>query len=354
MKNLPESIEHKNQIENIIFEGGGIRGICFAGSLQKLDEMHILPQIQNIAGTSAGAFIAMTLAIGYTPSEIQTVLEELDFKKFQDSGFNRGGPAVSFFKKVYNILCKFGWYQGDELHKWLCSLVKNKTGENDLTFKEVYQLFNKNLVMTGTNLSKASTEYFSYQTTPDMSICLAARISGSLPLVFKPIKYKKDLFIDGGFLNNYPIWVFDKPGQLTTYPIFDSNPKTLGLKIIEKDIKTDQRFFYGALNTDKFHNYCMSLIECMQYQIERGYISPGYWERTVAIEIKDIGVTEFDITLEKKREIIDRGYDAVEKYFNSTKYYNQLSYKLREKTKKHRKKRKVRKKRRKIKQEIED
>lgn len=41
--------------KNLALEGGGIRGIAFAGALEILDGKHITDSLQNIAGTSVGA-----------------------------------------------------------------------------------------------------------------------------------------------------------------------------------------------------------------------------------------------------------------------------------------------------------
>ena len=46
---------------------------------------------------------------------------------------------------------------------------------------------------------------FSYENTPDMPVYLASLASCSIPPVFGPILYADDYYIDGGFLNNYPV-----------------------------------------------------------------------------------------------------------------------------------------------------
>jgi NTE family protein len=42
---------------NLVFEGGGVKGVAYGGVLEVLDQQGILDQIQNVAGTSAGAII---------------------------------------------------------------------------------------------------------------------------------------------------------------------------------------------------------------------------------------------------------------------------------------------------------
>ena len=49
---------------DLVFEGGGVKGIGLAGALATLEEREYGPQ--NIAGTSAGAITAALLAAGYS------------------------------------------------------------------------------------------------------------------------------------------------------------------------------------------------------------------------------------------------------------------------------------------------
>ena len=44
--------------KNLVLEGGGIRGIAYGGALNELQARNILPGINRVAGTSAGAIQA--------------------------------------------------------------------------------------------------------------------------------------------------------------------------------------------------------------------------------------------------------------------------------------------------------
>ena len=54
---------------------------------------------------------------------------------------------------------------------------------NDITFKRLYNS-TKKICIIGSNVSKNREEYFSYETTPDMSVLKAIRISSSIPIIF--------------------------------------------------------------------------------------------------------------------------------------------------------------------------
>lgn len=54
---------------NLVFEGGGVKGIAYCGALGVLDERGILSWIRRVGGASAGAINATILALGYTVDE---------------------------------------------------------------------------------------------------------------------------------------------------------------------------------------------------------------------------------------------------------------------------------------------
>lgn len=59
---MPESAQKKRV--DLVFEGGGVKGIALVGALTVLEEWGYEPQ--GVAGTSAGAVLAALLAAGYT------------------------------------------------------------------------------------------------------------------------------------------------------------------------------------------------------------------------------------------------------------------------------------------------
>ncbi len=43
------------QYKNLALEGGGVRGLAYAGALEVLEQKNILQHIEKVAGSSAGA-----------------------------------------------------------------------------------------------------------------------------------------------------------------------------------------------------------------------------------------------------------------------------------------------------------
>ena len=71
---------------DLVFEGGGVKGIGLAGALATLEEREYRPQ--NIAGTSAGAITAALLAAGYSAEELRDIIVSLDYRQFQDRAWD--------------------------------------------------------------------------------------------------------------------------------------------------------------------------------------------------------------------------------------------------------------------------
>jgi len=55
-----------SQYENLVLEGGGMKGLAYSGAFEVLDSMGIINNINQVAGTSSGAMNGMLISIGYT------------------------------------------------------------------------------------------------------------------------------------------------------------------------------------------------------------------------------------------------------------------------------------------------
>ncbi|CAG2238060.1 unnamed protein product [Mytilus edulis] len=181
--------DYNYPFENIVFEGGGLKGVAFCGSIQVLEELGIYPKIKRFAGTSAGAIKAALIAVGYNSKETEDFLRKDMFKLF----------FVASRKRILKALGE--------------AIASKTNGNPDLTFTELYDLYGKELCIVVTNLNHMTEEYCHVKTTPNMPIRLAVRMSMSLPGVFKATKYtinkETNTYVDGGLLCNYPIHCFD-------------------------------------------------------------------------------------------------------------------------------------------------
>src|SRR5215212_11040122 len=70
---------------DLVFEGGGIKGIGLVGAYKVLEEHGYQPEI--MAGASAGAIVAALVAAGYSADELYDVMSKLNFNQFKDKGW---------------------------------------------------------------------------------------------------------------------------------------------------------------------------------------------------------------------------------------------------------------------------
>lgn len=278
--------------KNLVLEGGGVRGLAYAGVFSVLEEKGILQQIEKVAGSSAGSIAGMLVSVGYAAAEIDSLMMELPIQKFKDGN----GGLVGKYKRLKNA---YGIFKGDIFEKWLQQLVAHKTGNPHLSFDQLHQLQVKNslykdLYCTGTNLSKQQLEIFSYETTPAMSIALAVRISSSVPLYFEPVvldnqlrKLKKrdtasfvNYYVDGGMLCNYPIGMFDSCAENCRNPLFcdqvNFNIQTIGIKLERPqqiDSLNHNSIRIPEYDIDKFSVYMAAFSNLLMETLSRKY--PG-------------------------------------------------------------------------------
>nr|XP_022306873.1 uncharacterized protein LOC111113157 isoform X3 [Crassostrea virginica] len=198
--------DHSYPFENLIFEGGGNKGLAYCGAVRALEELGIMNQIKRFAGASAGAMTASLMAVGYNSKDIQGFLSQDMSKMFLDARFG-------VLSLLPNLLQGYGWNPGNRIYNWFGEVMEQKTGNKDITFSELYEKTGKELCVVVTNLNHMTEEYCHVKTTPDMPIRLAVRMSMAIPGMFQATNYtyngETNTYVDGGVICNYPIHCYD-------------------------------------------------------------------------------------------------------------------------------------------------
>ncbi|XP_071803371.1 uncharacterized protein [Asterias amurensis] len=192
--------------ENIVFEGGGNKGLAYAGAVRVLEKAGVWPQIRKLGGASAGAMWAVLLGVGYTSHDVEEFLS-LDLKSyFLDA-------SCGLCTMLPNLMKYYGWHPARKLYSWFGDRLEQATGFRDITFKQVYDTYQTEICIVVTNVNLMDAEYCHVKTTPNMSVRMAARMSMAIPGLFCAVQYSQygrtDLYVDGGLLCNYPIHCFD-------------------------------------------------------------------------------------------------------------------------------------------------
>jgi NTE family protein len=306
---------------DLVFEGGGVKGIGLGGAFAALEENGFQPN--NVAGTSAGAITAALVAAGYSASELKDIVFNMPFSRFKDSG---GMARIPFFGGPLNVLSDLGLYEGKYFHAWIAGLLAAKnvntfadllnpdsTGPADRHRLRVIasDVTHRRMLILPTDAPHLGIE-------PDeMVVADAVRMSMSIPIFFEPVEIKdadgEHLIVDGGMLSNFPVWLFDAPeGKRPRWPTFgmmlkEPEPrKAIGHRLENED---DPEVKHGSLI-----DFAKALAQTMMAAHDRLYLDEATYARTIAIPTLGVGTTEFEITHDRVEGLYQSGFDAATKF----------------------------------------
>lgn len=308
---------------NLVMEGAGVRGIAYVGAIQYLEEKGLTDNLQRVGGTSAGAIAALALVLGYNGKEIEKLIYETKLQKFNDGRF-------FFIGGISRLNRHYGWYRGKAFSRWLEQVIEKKTGDADITFRELHERHFKDLYVTGTSLNRQQLLVFSHEQYPDMRVRDAVRISMSIPLYFEAVMIdstghilnkKKpttdfDVVVDGGLTGNFPIMIFDPFVTEDSRTLRTPNWNTIGLRM-----DTPTQIQYDSLQKglapipiNHFQNYLTAFYTYILENLNRGQLTDSDWKRTVSISTGNIGPRIRKLSLKEKNLLIRNGYEAMKKF----------------------------------------
>lgn len=314
-----------SQYENLVLEGGGMKGLAYSGAFEVLDSMGIIKNINQVAGTSSGAMNGMLISIGYKGKELTQLNLEKNFGRYSQVGI----PILSGLIRFYR---KYGYYKTDRFMVDLAQAMRYKGISPDITFMELHKLRSSNpklkdLYITGANLTDQKLEVFSHKTYPNMKIIDAVKISISIPLYYEAIfmqpngeiidKKNADqntkVMTDGGVIANYPFHVFDSLVYLNNgkNSYYLCNEKTLGLKL-ESDSSQKSMANHAITNQKDFINAFSHL---SSETLNRKKLGSQQLEQTIFINTKGFNPKIKRLNKREKREIIRYGYQSAYNFF---------------------------------------
>lgn len=179
----------------LVLSGGGIKGLVFLTHLKKYN----LNQFHSFSGSSIGALICTGILLQYTLDEMIQWLLHVDYEKIC--------PNIIKEKQNKNILASLYNYYALDNASYYFSLLQDfleKKHALHLTFHELYKKTKKELYITGSNIQKYESVYFSYKTHPHMTLFDALKITTAIPFIFPPILYKETYHVDGHLFEPIP------------------------------------------------------------------------------------------------------------------------------------------------------
>jgi len=287
-------------IRNLIFSGGSIHVLSYIGCLKVLEEHNLLQNVNTYSGTSSGGIFCLLLNLGYNHKELEKLCLKLNFSKFKDISS----------KTILSFMNNYGIDSGNKLLNFVKILIKKRMGHFNITFLDLFKKTKKKLVLTGTCINKQCLEYFSYETRPNMKIIDAIRITFSIPLIYAAVKLcskcwnvtckcnvKKNIFVDGAILENYPISIFKNCKKECLGFMLTSNINNV--EIIDMSI-----FMFDLLLGIKRR--------LSDYQFN------GYEDITVKIPVNGNGL-DFSLNKKRKNKLMGLGYKYTMEHIKKNK-----------------------------------
>jgi len=282
------------KIDTIVLSGGSTKVPAYIGCFRALKEFNIindnLDGINHIITCSVGMFYALLTLLKVSKQVIEVSMKRLCFSELLDiDNLN-----------INNLIFELGLFDNHKVGSIITTILREKYSKDTMTLQELYDLTNIKLTVKVVNHTKACIEYMSYENEPDLAITTLLQMTTSIPIFFKPIKYKECLYVDGGTAGSFPTEVAGK--------------NYIGLSLV------------GPWKTDK-KKTILDEIPIIDYFISGLAISVSDSSEPDSKKIiipSDIHFTNFKLSLEEKQTLIDTGYELTKKHIQRYKLTNDL------------------------------
>ncbi len=320
--------------KNLALSGGGVLGIAYIGMFDYLYQINLLPQITKIAGTSAGAITSCLTSFNLPFNELKAMSDSLDYSSVlvkdevpeDDYRLSRILPPAiktqlnNLFDNidcVYRLIKHYGWHSSSYLYSWLQTQIASQFDSSlksppytfaDFDNPEIHKDKRpfKKLYIVATDVSKNSSIIMSSDTTPDLEVAYAVRMSASVPLLFEALTTPlptglPQVYVDGGLIYNYPINLFDStsPKRETLGAYFKTSlpPATINnlVDFITATLTSATSLQSALFETDKTNHF-----------------------RSIPILTGDIQTMDFNISTgdDTYNFLYNTGYDCTKKFFS--------------------------------------
>ncbi len=201
---LPSEAKPKRKKVAVVLSGGGAKGVAHIGALKIIQEAGI--PIDYVVGTSMGSIIGGLYSIGYTPSQLDSIVCSQDWtfllsdqvaRKEQNMSERQAEEkyvlSVPFKKDIAKEITG-GLINGRNIANMFSALT---IGYHDsIDFNKLPTPFAcvAQDIVTG-------KEYHFHNGV----LSTAMRSSMAIPGVFTPVRLDSMVLIDGGMINNYPV-----------------------------------------------------------------------------------------------------------------------------------------------------
>jgi predicted acylesterase/phospholipase RssA len=361
---------------DVVFEGGGAKGIALVGAWQEFqDRGH---GYNRILGTSAGAIMAAFLAAGYSTQELLAVLSEKqngqpvlatflgepEFGADEDvsqsviagvlrkvdlpfvpdalgASLNtrivRAMLAQPRFRNIYSFVERGGWYSADAFVAWL--QAKLDSGETQgkprkfsgLTLQQFHDATGVELSLVASDTTAGKMLVLNHQTAPGCPVVWAVRMSMSIPLLWQEVEWQQawgsyqgksltgHAIVDGGLLSNFPLELFiSNQEHVTRLMGPKKNVPVVGFLIDEgrplSAVMPVARGVGAQLVTESRTFQRISRLIDTATTAHDKLVMDAYTQLVVRLPAYGYGTTEFDMSDERRAALIEAGRLATQQH----------------------------------------
>ena len=186
-------------IKHLVLSGGGPVGFITYGTMRCLQKANFwkLSDIVSIHACSIGAFMGAVIALNYDWDWLDDYFIRRPWEKITNI------TAHSFV----DALSTKGLLGQDLIKTSLEPLLSAKGLTCEITLQEFFDYTGIELVVYTTTLNQRQLDKvaISHKTNPDLPLITAISMTMAVPILFKPVFYDGQCYIDGGFISNLPI-----------------------------------------------------------------------------------------------------------------------------------------------------
>lgn len=365
---------------DLVFEGGGAKGMAFAGALQVFaDAGH---NHRRVVGTSAGAITAMLTGAGYTPAELTAECTKTDssgkpiFATFMDpppesdftqalidgcetlalmkqAGFPFSGLLQNAEEKIikallhielYRELFSFnecgGFYAGDAALSWFRERLVAKGMAANITWADFAKKTGKDVSVVTTDVTDKESVVLNARTAPNVPVAESVRMSMSIPFVWREMIWQPEwgaynllgangqitqrqkagnIFVDGGVLSNFPLRLIAEstPDVVAVMGPTDPNAAgNLGLLLDAKVMVPGAEVSNTVRPRLRAADRVTRLIDTLTDSADLA-VMRQYESAICRLPVGGYGTTEFRMSQERQQLLIGSGTTAMKKYLGN-------------------------------------
>ena len=183
-------------IKYLVISGGDLTFLSMMGLVKEIQKSNeVMLDLKELYTVSAGSWIGLLLALKIKFEEV------IDY--FLDRPWNKLVNIDS--NSILNLYSELGLLDVDLMYEIFKPFLKSCNLSEECTFKQLYDYSDIKLNIYATNANTLNLDCFNHINTPDVKVIDAIYMSSSIPILFKPMKFKEDHYIDGCYSCNYPI-----------------------------------------------------------------------------------------------------------------------------------------------------